>query len=98
MGELHVSERGYVGLGPIGGGITTVALVVPLAALHRGRGGTSFRASFFAELGRFPGLAGRFDPKRLVREVLGPGPFARVSRRSVGAGGGLRPAGDAREL
>jgi len=98
MGELHVSERGYVGLGPIGGGITTVALVVPLAALHRGRGGTSFRASFFAELGRFPGLAGRFDPKRLVREVLSTGPFARWSRRSVADGGGALLVGDAADF
>ena len=98
MGELHVSERGYVGLGPIGGGITTVALVVPLAALHRGRGGTSFRASFFAELGRFPGLAGRLDPKRLVREVLATGPFARWSRRSVADGGGALLVGDAADF
>ena len=98
MGELHVSERGYVGLGPIGGGITTVALVVPLAALHRGRGGTSFRASFFAELGRFPGLAGRFDPRRLVREVLATGPFARWSRRSVADGGGALLVGDAADF
>jgi len=98
MGELHVSELGYVGLGPIGGGITTVALVVPLAALHRGRGGTSFRASFFAELGRFPGLAGRFDPRRLVREVLATGPFARWSRRSVADGGGALLVGDAADF
>ncbi len=98
MGELHVSERGYVGLGPIGGGITTVALVVPLAALHRRRGAPSFRASFFAELGRFPGLAGRFDPKRLVREVLTTGPFARWSRRSVAEGGGALLVGDAADF
>jgi len=98
MGELHVSERGYVGLGPIGGGITTVALVVPAAALHRGRGAPSFRASFFAELGRFPGLAGRLDPKRLVREVLATGPFARWSRRSVADGGGALLVGDAADF
>ena len=98
MGELHVSERGYVGLGPIGGGITTVALVVPLAALRRRRGAPSFRASFFAELGRFPGLAGRFDPRRLVREVLATGPFARWSRRSVADGGGALLVGDAADF
>ena len=98
MGELHVSELGYVGLGPIGGGITTVALVVPLAALHRRRGAPSFRAGFFAELGRFPGLAGRFDPRRLVREVLATGPFARWSRRSVADGGGALLVGDAADF
>ena len=98
MGELHVSDVGYVGLGPIGAGITTVALVVPLAALHRRRGAPSIRASFFAELGRFPGLAGRFDPKRLVREVLTTGPFARWSRRSVADGGGALLVGDAADF
>ena len=100
LGELHVSERGYVGLGPIGGGITTVALVVPLAALRRGRedGGPSLRASFFAELERFPGLAGRFDARRLVRDVLATGPFARRSRRSVANGGGALLVGDAADF
>src|SRR5207247_1991159 len=59
---------------------------------------TSCRASFFAELGRFPGLAGRFDPKRLVREVLTTGPFARWSRRSVADGGGALLVGDAADF
>src|SRR5204863_6950067 len=78
VGELHGSERGYVGLGPIGGGITTVALVVPLTTV-RGwgrRGGRDLRTGFFAELERFPGLAGRFDPRRLARDVLATGPLA----------------------
>jgi flavin-dependent dehydrogenase len=86
VGELHVGARGYVGLGPIGGGVTTVALVVPLRAVRRAR--TDFRAGFFAELERFPGLAGRFDPRRLVRPVLVTGPFARWARRPVAGGGG----------
>src|SRR3989454_2877759 len=56
-GELHVSERGYVGLGPIGGGITTVALVLPLTTVRGGgrRRGPDLRTSFFAALERFPG-------------------------------------------
>src|SRR5205823_14790001 len=54
VGELHVGERGYVGLGPIGGGVTTVALVVPRAAVRRRR--QDFRAGFFAELERYPAL------------------------------------------
>src|SRR5207247_86882 len=29
VGEMHVGRRGYVGLGPVGGGVTTIALVVP---------------------------------------------------------------------
>src|SRR5437660_3506700 len=79
MGELHVSHRGYVGLGSIGEDVTTVALVVPLAAV-RGRT-QDFRRGFFAELERYPRLAGRFDRRRLVRDVLATGPFAQWARR-----------------
>src|SRR5437867_5247646 len=96
VGELHVSERGYVGLGPVGGGVTTVALVVPLAAVRDGR--RDFRAGFFDELQRFPGLAGRFDPRCLVREVLVTGPFAQWSRTAVAPGGGALLVGDAADF
>src|SRR5207302_1823010 len=79
MGELHVGRRGYVGLGPIGEDVTTVALVVPLAAV-RGRT-QDFRRGFFAELERYPRLSGRFERRRLVRDVLATGPFAQWARR-----------------
>ena len=99
VGELHVSKRGYVGLGPVGDGVTTVALVVPLAAVRRSRGeGRDFRRDFFAELERFPGLAGRFDPRRLVRDVLAAGPFAQWSRTAVAPGGGAVLVGDAADF
>ena len=100
VGELHVSERGYVGLGPVGGGVTTVALVLPLATVRReGRSeGGDFRRGFFAELERFPGLAGRFDPRRLVRDVLATGPFAQWSRTAVAPGGGALLVGDAADF
>src|SRR5437870_248689 len=99
VGELHVSKRGYVGLGPVGDGVTTVALVVPLAAVRRSRGeGRDFRRDFFAELERFPGLAGRFDPRRLVRDVLATGPFAQWSRTAVAPGGGAVLVGDAADF
>jgi len=81
MGELHVGRRGYVGLGPIGEDVTTVALVVPLAAV-RGRA-QDFRRDFFVELERYPRLAGRFARRRLVRDVLATGPFAQWARRPV---------------
>jgi menaquinone-9 beta-reductase len=96
VGELHVSDRGYVGLGPIGGDVTTVALVLPVGAV-RGRA-RDLRTGFFAELERFPGLEGRFDPRRLVREVLATGPFARWSRRAVPAQGGALLVGDAADF
>ena len=96
VGELHVSERGYVGLGPVGGGVTTVALVVPLATVRKER--RDFRDDFFAELDRFPGLAGRFDPRRLVRDVLATGPFAQWSRTAAAPGGGALLVGDAADF
>ena len=96
LGELHVGQCGYVGMGPIGGGVTTVALVLPLAAVRfRAR---ELRTGFFAELERFPGLRGRFDPQRLVRPVLVTGPFARWTRRAVGTGGGALLVGDAADF
>jgi menaquinone-9 beta-reductase len=101
-GELHVSDRGYVGLGPVGGGVTTVALVVPLAAVRYGGrgggGGRDYRKTFFDELERFPGLAGRFDRRSLVREVLVTGPFAQWARTPVAPGGGAILVGDAADF
>ena len=94
LGEMHIGRSGYVGLGPIGGGVTTVALVLPVRAL-RGR------PPFFAALDRFPGLVGRFDPRRVVRAVLATGPFAQWSRRPVapgGGGGGALLVGDAADF
>jgi len=94
VGELHVSDRGYVGLGPVGGGITTVALVLPL---HVVRGSDrDYRREFFSELDRFPGLAGRFDPRRLAREVLATGPFAQWAKAAAVPGALL--VGDAADF
>jgi len=91
LGEMHVGRPGYVGLGPIGDGVTTVALVLPLREARRGE-------RFFAELERFPGVAGRFDARRVVRPVLATGPFARWSRRPVARGGGALLVGDAADF
>ena len=91
LGEMHVGRPGYVGLGPIGNGVTTVALVVPVAEANRGE-------RFFDELNRFPGVAGRFDARRIARQVLATGPFARWSRRAVASGGGALLVGDAADF
>jgi flavin-dependent dehydrogenase len=96
MGELHVGDCGYVGLGPIGGDVTTVALVLPFGAVRRRA--RDIRSGFFTELERFPGLRGRFDPRRLVREVLVTGPFARWSRGAVADAGGALLVGDAADF
>jgi flavin-dependent dehydrogenase len=94
VGEMHVGRTGYVGLGPIGEGITTVALVLPRAELRRRP--RDPRATFLAELERFPALRGRFTAARLVRPVLTTGPFAQWSRRVTADGACL--VGDAADF
>lgn len=91
LGEMHVGRPGYVGFGPIGEGLTTVALVLPFREARRG-------ARFFEELDRFPAVAGRFEPRNLVRRVLTTGPFARWSRHPVAKGGGALLVGDAADF
>ena len=91
LGEMHVGRPGYIGFGPIGDGVTTVALVVPHTEARRGE-------RFFAELDRFPAARGRFDPRRIVRPVMATGPFARWSRHAVAPGGGAVLVGDAADF
>ena len=92
--EMHVSGQGYVGLNAIGGGVTNVALVVPQrrAALAAGR----VEAYFMEELDRFPGVRGRVQAQRIVREVLVTGPFAARARRVTAPGALL--VGDAADF
>jgi menaquinone-9 beta-reductase len=95
QGEMHIGPEGYVGMGPIGHGEATVALVVPRGRVRRGhRWGSP--SEFFAALHRFPGLRGRFATARLTRAVLATGPFAQWSRRSVADGACL--VGDAADF
>jgi flavin-dependent dehydrogenase len=96
VGEMHIGRAGYVGLGPIGGGVTTVALVLPASS---GQGWRLLRGNGFeAELERFPGLRGRFREARPVRQVLVTGPFAQWSRHAVAPGGGALLVGDAADF
>jgi len=83
VGEMHLGVSGYVGMGPIGNGETTVALVVP--ASRTARELTDPRG-FVRALEEFPGLRGRFRSDRLTRPVLATGPFAQWSRASTGDG------------
>lgn len=92
--ELHVGHEGYVGLNPIGGAVTNVALVVP-ARLATEAGGDVTRF-FFDQLERLPSVRGRVRPARLVREVLVTGPFAARSRPVVRDGALL--VGDAADF
>ena len=98
VGEMHVGRDGYVGLGPIGDGIATIALVVPVrTARRRGRelvdGSTD---AFVRALDAFPALRARVPVGGLVRRVLATGPFAQWTSPSVADGALL--VGDAADF
>ena len=96
LGEMHIGRPGYVGLGPIGGDLATLALVLPVAVARRRA--RVLAAHLLPEMERFPGLAGRFANARIVRPVLTTGPFAQWSRRAVAPGGGALLVGDAADF
>ena len=98
VGEMHVGRRGYVGLGPVGGGVTTIALVVPAtgARLPHAGAGASWRERLLPALEAFPLLAGRFARAELVRDVIAVGPLAQWSRRAIADGACL--VGDAADF
>ncbi len=72
--ELHVGPEGYVGLNPLGGGVTNVALVLPRTRIRDVRGDPA--GYFFRELERFTGVRGRVRSDRITRRVMAAGPFA----------------------
>ncbi len=92
--EMHVGRAGYAGLNRIGAALYNVALVVPQARAAAARGNVS--RFFFGMLDTFPGVRGRVDPRRLVREVLVTGPFA--SRAGRVTTGGALLVGDAADF
>ena len=102
VGEMHVGARGdegsYVGLGPIGNGVTTTALVLPASVARRRAPELRESGALVRALDRFPALRGRFAMARVVRDVLATGPFAQWSRRSVAPGGGALLVGDAADF
>ena len=94
VAEMHVGKTGYVGLNSLGHGIANVALVVPAALAAQARGDAA--AFFHQQLEQLPGVRGRVDPARTVREVMVTGPFAASSRRSTADG--LLLVGDAADF
>jgi flavin-dependent dehydrogenase len=92
--EMFVGRRGYLGLNPIGGGRTNVALVVPAARVTAARG--RLREFFLEAHADFPGVTERVSRGRLARQVLATGPFAAWSGRVVAGGAAL--VGDAAEF
>ncbi len=93
-GDMHVMGDGYVGLAPVGEGLTNVAVVVPARRAGEARGDA---AGFMArELSRHPRVAARLGYARRVGEVYPTGPFAWHARRAVLPG--LALVGDAADF
>ena len=80
VGEMHVGPAGYVGLAPLGAGITNVALVVDRRHTLL-PGPLAWR--FQALLAQFPTVAPRVAGAELVSPVRGVGPFGRRARRAT---------------
>jgi geranylgeranyl reductase family protein len=80
VGEMHVGPEGYVGLAPVGNGLTNVAVVLDRTCL-RSVGRTE--ASFRVLLSRFPAVSDRMGSATLADEVLTAGPFARRTTRAT---------------
>ncbi len=82
--ELHVSRQGYVGLNPLGDGVTNVALVIPA---HRGAAIGGDPAGFLAAaLAHYPALAARLAPASHDEPLLVTGPFDSGCRQSTADG------------
>lgn len=94
IAEMHVERDGFVGIGDVGHGLTTVALVVP-AVQARDIAGDS---SGFLErwLRARPHLAPRFERARRVSPVRATGPFASQVKRAWAPGALL--VGDAADF
>ena len=80
VGEMHVIDGAYVGLAPMGGGVTNVALVVDLAsgAIH-----PPVSDAFRRWLAAFPTLRGRVEGLELASPLRSVGPFGRTTRRAT---------------
>jgi len=93
-GEMFCGRGWYVGVAALGPGVTSVAMVVPLAdrrAIAADRDGY-----FRARLASVPGLAARAADAEIVREILVTGPFARRAASPIADGALL--VGDAAEF
>jgi 2-polyprenyl-6-methoxyphenol hydroxylase-like FAD-dependent oxidoreductase len=94
VAEMHVGRQGYVGLNPLGHGVANVALVVPAGLAASARGDAV--GFFHRQLALLPGVQGRVDAARTVREVMVTGPFAASARHSTADG--LLLVGDAADF
>ena len=93
-GEMHVERGGYLGIADVGGGLTNVALVVPMASVH----GIDLDPAGYLDrwLDSHAQLAGRFAGAERVSKVSATGPFASAVRRAWASGAAL--VGDAADF
>jgi 2-polyprenyl-6-methoxyphenol hydroxylase-like FAD-dependent oxidoreductase len=100
VGEMFAQRGWYVGLADVGGGLTNVAMAVPLrSARGAGAGGGAGRNPerfLRAQLARIPELRERCAGAVVAREVMVTGPFARHASRVVHDGALL--VGDAADF
>ncbi len=94
VAEMHVGTQGYVGLNPLDDTVANVALVVPASLAATARGDAV--GFFHTQLALLPGVRGRVDAARTVREVMVTGPFAATCRQSIADG--LLLVGDAADF
>lgn len=78
-GEMHVESDGFVGIADVGGGVTTVAAVLPRSRARQFAGDPG--AFLDAWLASKPHLAPRFAPATRLHQAHAVGPFASHARR-----------------
>jgi flavin-dependent dehydrogenase len=93
-GEMHVERDGYLGMADVGGGLTNVALVVPVRGARMIGGDPA--AYLERWIARRPHLAARFTAATRVSPVHATGPFAQRARRAWAPGAAL--VGDAADF
>lgn len=93
-GEMHVDREGYVGFADVGGGLTNVAVVVPIATARSIEGDADRFLELWLE--RRPSLASRVRHAARIAPVRATGPFNTRARRAWAPGAAL--VGDAAEF
>lgn len=83
VGEMHVGRHGYVGLAPVGRGLTNISAVVDL---RRATAAGPPEQWFRRTIRTYPRVAARLEGARLVTPVRAVGPFARWTVRATGDG------------
>ena len=94
FGEMFVDRGGYCGLADVGGGLTNVAVVIPVSrAAEVAVDRTEFLERWIAER---PTIAAMFARARRVGSVRATGPFATSAKKAWARGAAL--VGDAAEF